>query len=68
MKTKPYKVFKAGNTQIGTLRATCITKAVKEFIATLDEPANYELDSKEQARIRYNDNYCVTSDFVIYEA
>jgi len=68
MKTKLYKVLKSGSTQIGTLYATCITKATKQFITTLDKPAKYELDSKEQARIRYNDNYNVMSDFVIYEA
>lgn len=68
MKLKLYKVFESGSTQIGTLYATCITKATKQFIATLDKPAKHELDSKEQARIRYNDNCCVMSDFVIYEA
>jgi len=68
MTTKLYKVFKAGSTQIGTLNATCITKAAKQFTATLDKPARYELYSKEQASVSYGDNFNATSDFVIYEA
>lgn len=68
MNTKLYKVFKSGRTQIGTLYATCITKAAKEFIATLDKPAKHKLYSKEQASIRYSDSYHTMSDFVIYEA
>ena len=68
MKTKLYKVFKAGGAQVVTLYATCVTKAAKEFIATLDKPAKYELYSKEQASVRYQDNHNATSDFVIYEA
>ncbi|WP_088187530.1 hypothetical protein [Desulfosporosinus sp. FKA] len=68
MKIKQYKVFKAGSTQIGTLYDTCITKAAKQFIDTLGKPANYQLFSKEQASVRYNDNYNAMSDFVIYEA
>ena len=65
---KLYKVFKAGSTQIRMLHATCITKATKQFISTLDKPAKYELYSKEQASVRYNDNYYVMNDFVICEA
>jgi len=65
---KPYKVFKAGSTQMGTLHATCITKAAKQFIATLNKPAKYELYSKEQASVCYGDSHNATSDFVIYEA
>ena len=68
MKTKLYKVFKSGSTQIGTLYATCITKAAKQFTATLDKPAKYELYSNQQANVRYNDNCQAMSDFVIYEA
>ncbi|EGW36451.1 hypothetical protein [Desulfosporosinus sp. OT] len=68
MKAKLYKVFKAGGAQMETLHATCITKAAKQFIATLDKPAKYELYSKEQASVRYNDNHNAMSDFVIYEA
>jgi len=68
MKPKLYKVLNAGSTQIGMICATCITKATKQFIATLDKPAKHELYSREQASVRYSDNYCVMSDFVIYEA
>lgn len=65
---KQYKIFKSGSTQVETLSATCITKATKQFIATLDKPVKYELFSKEQASIRYNDSHNEMSDFVIYEA
>jgi len=67
MKTKMYKVFESGSAQIGTIYATCITKATKQFIATLDRPAKYELYSKEQASVRYNDSYGAMSDYVIYQ-
>ncbi|CDX00747.1 Hypothetical protein DPCES_1429 [Desulfitobacterium hafniense] len=65
MKMKLYTVGKAGSTEIGTLYATCITKAAKQFIATLDKPAKYELDSREQASIRYTDNHNLMGNFVI---
>lgn len=62
---KAYNVYKAGSTKIGTIRATCITKAAKQFIATLDKPAKYELYSRENASIRFTDNYSIAGDFVI---
>jgi hypothetical protein len=68
MTTKLYKVFEAGGSQLTTLHATCITKAIKRFITTIEEPVSYELQSKQQAVIRYKGSRLATSDFVIYEA
>jgi len=68
MKTKLYVIFRSGSVMAGTLSDTCITKAARQFISTLDKPAKYKLYSKQQAHIRYNDNYCVMGDFVIMEA
>lgn len=65
MKMKQYSVYRAGSTYFTTVLATCITKAAENFIGTLNEPAKYELDSKEQASIRYIENYNVIGDFVI---
>ena len=67
MKIKTYAIYKAGSTQVGTICATCITKAVKQFIETLENPASFELSSKAQASIRYIDNYNVMGDFVAVE-
>lgn len=64
---KRYNVYIAGSTKIDTVQATCITKACKRFIETLEKAARYELDSREQARIRYTDNYSICSNFVIIE-
>lgn len=65
---KTYNVFKSGSTQVGTIKATCITKAVKSFINTLDKPVKYELNNLQYASIRYLDNYSICSDFVLMEA
>jgi hypothetical protein len=60
-----YAIYRAGSARIGTIYATCISKAARQFIATLERQAKYELDSREQASIRYTDNHCVMSDFVV---
>lgn len=67
---KRYNVFRAGSTKITELNATCITKAAKHFILTLDRPvaATYHLHSTAQASIRYVDNHHVMSDYVVIEA
>ena len=65
---KPYKVFDSGSAQIATINATCITKAVKQFVATLDKQTSYSLQSSQQASISYSDSYSAMSDFVIYES
>ena len=68
MKLKTYKIYKAGSEQIGTITAPCITKAATRFMDGLDRPASFELDSRKQATVRYADNHCILSDFVIIEA
>lgn len=65
---KTYTIAKAGSATIGSIRATCITKACKHFIASLDRPAKYELYSREWASVQYDDNHCVMGDYVIQEA
>lgn len=67
MKMKTYNIFKPGSTQIGKIKATCITKAVKIFINGLEKPAKYELNGHQYASIRFLDNYTICSDFIIME-
>ena len=67
MKIKTYATYKAGSTQIGTVYATCITKAAKRFIETLKRPATFELNNREEASIRYTDNFNVMSDYIVTE-
>ena len=64
---KKYEIYKAGSTKVCALKNTCITKAIKEFMKTLEKPAKYELHNKFMARIYYKDNYSISSDFVIME-
>lgn len=62
---KKYDVYYAGGERITTVYATCISKACKSFMETLNKQAKYTLESKEYASIRYNNNYTICSDFVI---
>lgn len=68
MKLKTYAIYIAGSEKVDTIRTTCITKAVKQFIETLDQPAKYELSDKCSATIRYNENRSIMNDFVVMEA
>jgi hypothetical protein len=52
---KRYNIFIAGGTKVTEIEATCITKAAKQFINTLERPTKYNLYSKTQASIRYED-------------
>jgi hypothetical protein len=65
---KKYDVYIAGGEKIESICATCITKACKSFIETLDKQAKYTLQGKEYASIRCVDNYSICSDFVIMQA
>jgi predicted nucleic acid-binding Zn-ribbon protein len=56
------------STKITELNATCITKAAKLFIDTLERKATYSIYSTCQASIRYSDNHSIMSDFVVIEA
>lgn len=62
---KKYDVYYSGGEKIKTIQATCITNACKEFIETLEKPANYKLNSKDYASIIYADNFSICSDFVV---
>jgi Tfp pilus assembly protein PilF len=64
---KQYAVFDSESTRECILKNTCITKATKEFIKTLQKPARFDLHNKHMARIYYKDNYSMTADFVIME-
>ncbi len=64
---KKYDVYIAGGENLTTIRSTCISKACKLFIETLEKTAKYSLESKEYASIRYIDNHSICSDFVIME-
>jgi|GEM_PF-3349995 hypothetical protein len=68
MKLKTYNIYKAGSTQIGTITASCISKAALHFVATLERPASYEIGSRQHATVRYSDNYGLVDDFVICQA
>lgn len=62
---KRYDIYFAGGEKLKEVMATCITKACKAFIDTLDKKAKYTLENKEYASIRYTDNYTICSDYVV---
>ena len=62
---KNYTVYFAGSTPWIGMQSSCITKACKEFIKTLEKPAKYEIINKEYATVTYLDNYSICADFVI---
>lgn len=64
---KKYNIYYAGAEKFKCIYSSCISKACKSFIETLDKPAKYNLENKEYASIRYTDNYSICSDFVIME-
>lgn len=67
MKTKEYTVYVAGSEKIDTVYATCISKACKAFMKTLNKEAKYTLYSKEMAFVRYTDDYTICDGFVVME-
>jgi hypothetical protein len=67
MKIKKYDVYVAGSSYVTTVYATCISKACKEFMATLKKKAKYKLTSKYLASIIYTDNHTICGDFVVME-
>lgn len=64
---KKYDVYIAGSVKIDTVQATCITKACKTFIETLEKQAKYRRITSDYATISYTDNYSICSDFVVME-
>lgn len=67
-KIRTYDIYIAGSTKLKSIEATCITRACKMFVETLEKAAKYELYNREHAAIRFTDNYSVCSDFVVMEA
>mgnify|MGYP000974530000 CR=1 FL=1 len=68
MKMKLYEAYHCGGSALGKFYDTCITKAAKKFMATLDRPAVIdELESRQSAKIRYTDNHSIMRDFEIRE-
>ena len=65
---KTYNIFKAGSTQCGTIKATCITNACKSLIEGLPYQAKYELLNRQYANIRYLHNCTICSDYIVMEA
>lgn len=65
---KRYDIYISGSERICTIYSTCISKACKSFIETLEKPAKYTLQSKEYASIRYTNNYTISSDYVVMKA
>ncbi len=64
---KRYDIYFAGGEKATTIFASCITKACKSFIETLEKEAVYKLNGKEYASIRYRDNHTICNDFVVME-
>lgn len=62
---KKCDVYISGGEKFTAINSTCISKACKSFIETLEKSAKYTLESKEYASIRYSDNYSICSDFVV---
>ena len=62
---KNYNIYIAGGEKINTVKATCISKACKAFIATLDREAKYEIYNEEYTSISYTENYTICSDYVV---
>ena len=68
MKMKKYEIYFAGGSKIRSFYASSIIEACKSLIESLDKPTKYELFGKQQASVRYNDNYSICGDFVVMEA
>ena len=64
---KKYDVYIAGSTKIDTVEATCITKACKKFMETLEKQSKYKRVTSDWATISYSDNHSICSDFVVME-
>lgn len=62
---KKYDIYISGSTKIDTVQATCISKACKNFIETLDKKAKYTLVNSDYATISYTDNFSICSNFVV---
>ena len=62
---KTYEIYESGSKRVGTINATTITKAAKQFISTLEKKAKYNLHSREVCSIRYSDNRSVMSNFIV---
>lgn len=54
--------------KIITIYATCISKACKDFVSTLDGKAGYKIDGMDSATIKYSDNHSIYGDFIIMRA
>jgi len=65
---KTYNVYRSGGTKVATIKATCISKASKQFIDTLDKKAKYKTEDAYMSEIRYTDNYTIMSDFIVMQA
>ena len=62
---KRYDIYFAGGEKATTIFASCITKACKSFIETLEKEAVYKLNGKDYASIRYKSNHSICNDFVV---
>ena len=62
---KKYDIYISGSEKIATVKATCISKACKNFIETLGRKATYTLVNTDYATIRYTDNFSVCSNYVV---
>ncbi len=61
-----YEVYKSGSTSTGIIiNETCITKALKKFIQTLERPANFGRYSNSLGWVKFEDNYTIAGDYIL---
>lgn len=67
MKIKSYEAYYSGSIFHSFLRATCITKAIKQFIKDNNLVATFELYSAQGGSVRLKDNYSICNDYIVLE-
>ena len=69
MRFKTYVVCRAGGAEIGKVRAAGLKAAAREFIASLESPAEWVCrlpDGQRYANIVHRSNNTIMSDFVVF--
>ena len=67
MKLKSYDIYHSGSTFHSSLRSTCITKAIKQFIQDNNLIATYNIRCLQEGAITLKDNHTICSDYIITE-
>lgn len=65
---KKYVVYYAGGEPITSVYSTCISKACKAFMETLEKPSRYKRFTRMVGLICYKNNHSSFNDFVVIES